>query len=590
MANLLEKASILITPTAHDVGSINAIKPKESPFADLDFTRATSGSVVGTANRENANGVLEQVVQNVPRIGYEAFQYQEVLGNELIINGDFDTSISIGTVGSGWQFPEQPQAGSSIEYYQGGIKVIRGSNNAKLRTLGSSGSNTFPLLSKSYVLKYKVVSSSGGSDMSFYGGGFTYSITTSVGEHTFYFNSAGTNKSCQFQIQNNSEIVLDNISIKEVTQEVVPDSGAGHWLIEPQVTNTATDSNDFENGTLFNGGGSAGVDDGILTSSQATSPDGINNAWKFADNNDGNSGTVTLRYFSTSVNSGDYNVVSLFVKKQGNNDWFQLSAGNFDFTSAFANFNISNGTLGTITDFTSANIEDYGDGWYRVSATFTSTTDVQGAIQFRLAENDNDVTFTRNGTNGAFIYGIQAESSTNANATKPTSYIPTSNGQVTRAEDGFGLNTTLNTSLIDSTEGTFYAEMAALDNNLVDRNISLSDGDDSNTIRFRYTTTSNQFQASVKVGTSQAAFTTTSFDITNFLKIGLRFKENDFACFVNGSQVGVTDTSGSTFTANTLNHIKSTRGDGAFDFAGKIKCIAVFKEGLTDSELTCLTT
>ena len=70
----------------------------------------------------------------------------------------------------------------------------------------------------------------------------------------------------------------------------------------------------------------------------------------------------------------------------------------------------------------------------------------------------------------------------------------------------------------------------------------------------------------------------------------MRFKENDFACFVNGSQVGVTDTNGTTFPPNTLNHIKSTRGDGAFDFAGKIKCIAVFKEGLTDSELTCLTT
>lgn len=439
MANLLEKASILITPTAYDVGSINAIKPKESPYADLDFTRATSGSVVGTANREDADGELEEVAQNVPRIDY----------------------------------------------------------------LG----------------------------------------------------------------------------------------GVGHWLIEPQATNTATYSNDFENGTLFSGGSGAGIDYAVLTSAQATSPDGNNNAWKFADNNDGNSGRVTLRYFGTIVNSGDYNVVSLFVKKQGNNDWFSIALAEYDVASAIAFFNISNGTLGTVASSLTANIENYGDGWYRISVTFTTTTDVSGAVQFRLAEGDNDIDLTRNGTNGAYIYGLQAETSTNANATKPTSYIPTSNSQVTRAEDGFGLNTTLDTSLIDSTEGTFYAEMAALENNLVDRNISLSEGNNTNTIKILYTTNSNELQLSVKVGTSQAVFTTTSYDITNFLKIGLRFKENDFACFVNGSQL--TDSvvgGGSTFPANTLDRIKSARGDNAFDFAGKLKCIAVFKEGLTDSELTCLTT
>jgi len=435
--SLLDKASIIITPTAYDVGSINAIKPKESPFGDLDFTRATSGSAVGTANRENADGVLEEVAQNVPRIDY--------LGGE------------------------------------------------------------------------------------------------------------------------------------------------GHWLIEPEARNTATYSNDFTQGTLFNGGSGAGIDFAVLTSAQATSPDGNNNAWKFEDNDDGNNGRVTLRYFGTTINSGDYNVVSLFVKKQGNNDWFSIALAEYDVASAIAFFNISNGTLGTVASSLTANIEDYGDGWYRISVTFTTTTDVSGAVQFRLAEGDNDIDFTRDGTYGAYIYGIQAESSTNANATKPTSYIPTSGSQVTRAEDGFGLNTTLDTSLINSTEGTFYVEMAALDNNLINRNISLSDGNDSNTIRFEYKDVSNQLKTSVKVGTSQASFITTSYDITDFLKIGLRFKENDFACFVNGSQVGVTDTFGSTFPPNTLNHIKSSRGGSALAFEGKVKCIAVFKEGLTDSELTCLT-
>ena len=39
---------------------------------------------------------------------------------------------------------------------------------------------------------------------------------------------------------------IDNISVKEVTgQEVVPDSGCGSWLFEPQSTNLVTYSEDF---------------------------------------------------------------------------------------------------------------------------------------------------------------------------------------------------------------------------------------------------------------------------------------------------------------------------------------------------------
>merc|ERR1712070_4467 len=47
---------------ATDAGTqsvINSISVKQIINADLDFTRATSGSIVGTANRENADGVLE---------------------------------------------------------------------------------------------------------------------------------------------------------------------------------------------------------------------------------------------------------------------------------------------------------------------------------------------------------------------------------------------------------------------------------------------------------------------------------------------------------------------------------------------------
>ena len=175
-------------------------------------------------------------------------------------------------------------------------------------------------------------------------------------------------------------------------------------------TNTATDSNDFTTGQIFVSSANAGVNNGILTSQQATSPDGTNNAWKLVDNNDGNTGTVNLRYYNTNVPSNSYNTVSLFVKKQGNNDWVYFHI--FDYGSFGRNiwFNIANGTIGNVGSGVTASIDDYGNGWYRISVTFQTTIDTIGAVHFRLATSNGGGNITRNGTNGAYIYGLQAES------------------------------------------------------------------------------------------------------------------------------------------------------------------------------------
>ena len=54
MSNLLEKASILLTPTGYDNGSMNCIKPNTS-VGDFDFTRGTA------ATRVNSQGLIEDV-------------------------------------------------------------------------------------------------------------------------------------------------------------------------------------------------------------------------------------------------------------------------------------------------------------------------------------------------------------------------------------------------------------------------------------------------------------------------------------------------------------------------------------------------
>ena len=52
-----------------------------------------------------------------------------------------------------------------------------------------------------------------------------------------------------------------------------------------------------------------------------------------------------------------------------------------------------------------------------------------------------------------------------------------------------------------------------------------------------------------------------------------------------------TDTSGSSFSAGTLNSVQFDRGDGANDFYGKIRDIRVYNtKEMTDSEVDILLT
>ena len=88
---------------------------------------------------------------------------------------------------------------------------------------------------------------------------------------------------------------------------------------------------------------------------------------------------------------------------------------------------------------------------------------------------------------------------------------------------------------------------------------------------------------------TQVAISFTLSDATDFNKIAIKYKQNDFSLFVNGTKVGV-DVSGNTFLINTLNKLSFSRGDGAVKFYGKNKAIAVYKTALTDEKLIELTT
>ena len=75
-------------------------------------------------------------------------------------------------------------------------------------------------------------------------------------------------------------------------------------------------------------------------------------------------------------------------------------------------------------------------------------------------------------------------------------------------------------------------------------------------------------------------------DATNFLKIAVSYKANDFKMYVDGTEVS-TDTSGSAPVG--LIEVAFDNGAGNDDFYGKVKGLAVYNEALSESQLMQLT-
>ena len=98
-----------------------------------------------------------------------------------------------------------------------------------------------------------------------------------------------------------------------------------------------------------------------------------------------------------------------------------------------------------------------------------------------------------------------------------------------------------------------------------------------------------KFGADVRIANSTELFITHDLgQVTpTITKIAFKYKQNDFALWVNGVEV---ETDTNTNVPTGLNELAFTRGGSVHPFQGKVKCVAVFKEALTDAQLTALTT
>jgi len=129
-----------------------------------------------------------------------------------------------------------------------------------------------------------------------------------------------------------------------------------------------------------------------------------------------------------------------------------------------------------------------------------------------------------------------------------------------------------------------------LADDLTFRSIAISDGTTDNRVMLRYRTNSNQINLFIKANGDTIVNSTKALtDITNYSKIAIKYKSGDIALWVDGQEA---KTHTNTFTLIGLNRLNFDAGNlnGSDKFFGKVKSVAVFKEALTDEELTALTT
>ena len=351
----------------------------------------------------------------------------------------------------------------------------------------------------------------------------------------------------------NKEGLIEVVS-NDVPRIDYTDSADGALLLEPQRTNLITYSEDFTDSSWTKlGAGTAST--AVVTSNYAISPDGTSNASRLqCDLNGGltSSANQSLIY-DTIVGNGD---TTAFIYVKSN-------------TSSSQNFYLANSLNDRITAVATTEWKKFKLNWNASGNGRTLTIGTRGST------GSDD-------TLDLLIWGAQVEEGSYA-----TSYIPTNGTTVTRlAETANGAG---NSDTFNDSEGVLMAEMSNIANDGTFKFISLSDGTLDNVVWIYYRSADNAINFRVLSSAS------TSFDeiyvaenSTNFNKLALKYKENDFSAWVNGFEV-LTDSSGLTFSSETLNTIEFSRSDDTNHFYGNTKQIQYHNSALTDSELEQLT-
>ncbi len=314
MSNLLEKASILTTPTAYDNGKLLSVKPAK-PYSDeitVNGNFATDSDWTKDAGWTISNGEA---------IHTGSGSYISQTGTT--IGKNYKVVIEV-TQASGSGFPQ---------IYMGGLTTA----------MTSAGTYTFDITATSTLIRLRGVNDCKVTSISV--------KEVLHADFDFTRNSSATRVNAQGLVEDvgNNLPRINYTNFDYENGEIVPYSGEGSLLLEPSRTNNLNYSEQFDNAYWVNNGVT-------INSNQIISPDGNLNADLLTGVSGGFGVVVFSKWSSTN------NAASCFAKK-GSSDIFRIA--NATGVIGGVNFDLDNGTVTNEDSGFNGQIENYGNGWFR---------------------------------------------------------------------------------------------------------------------------------------------------------------------------------------------------------------------------------
>ena len=572
-----DDASLVFIPSGYKTSKAYSIKPTDGS-GDLTFSRSND-----TATRVNSAGLIEKVRTNIC-LQSEGFNTASWTAANTTITANAGVAPN-GTTTADKIVPTTTGTSRWVEQSRSITSSIPYTNSFYVKADGFSWVNVFHIdgnlgayFNVSNGTIGTVSSGVSASIVSVGSGWYRCIVTKTSGGSTGYIvvqlvdadgsttaTASGTNGVLVWGAQiETGDIATDYIATTSAAVSVGPvanvprldylNSSCPRLLLEPQRTNRAQYSEQFSNAFWTK-------DNFTISSNVAVSPDGSTNADKIVSTS---ANGEHLVYYFDSLNGGS-GTISVFVKKAEYRYAILRSfSGSYKITVFdFNTLTFPVETLGT------GKSESYGNGWYRISVSYTLPASGSYGVQFGFSPITDHV-YTGDGTSGGFAYGFQFEAGAYA-----TSYIPTLGAAVTRGDE---LATKTSASaLIGQTEGTLFLEFDFVVGEQANYGIIYNAGFST------YIYMNQQVSGSIFGQVQPFGISFSVAKTSGRYKCALAYKSGSSAFFVNGVQVGTTNTT--TFSPSAMDIFSFLNGDNTKG----IRQALLFKTRLSNADLAALT-